>query len=146
MPDSTPASIKLLNSFLRGEISAVETYQDVLQKVTASRTRTTLQECAQSHEHRVQQLRSEITRMGGTPADGAGAWGTFTGLFEGGARAFGGRVAIAALARREDRGMLDYRDNFWRLDQPSKEFVEGTLLPAQEQTKRAIHELQRNLS
>jgi hypothetical protein len=143
MSEASPVSLHELNGFLRGEISAVETYYSVLQKVTAPTTRAVLRECAHSHEDRVQCLRDAITTMGGTPADGSGAWGTFVGLFEGSARAFGGKAAIAALARGETQGLHDYRGRFWRLDQESKDLVEGVLLPAQERTMRAIHDLKK---
>jgi hypothetical protein len=145
MSDAATTSINRLNSFLRGEMSAVETYHDALRAVAGLGTRATLEDCASSHELRVQYLRETIARLGGTPAADSGAWGTFAGLFEGAARALGGKAAVAALARGEDRGLHDYRDNFWRLDAPGKALVEDVLLPAQERTRRAIHDLRRSL-
>jgi Domain of unknown function (DUF2383) len=139
-------SIAQLNSFLCGEIAAVETYHDILQKVTEPGTRATLRGCALSHGRRVQCLRDAIARMGGTPADGPGTRGTFVGLFDGGARALGGKAAISALAQGEDEGICDYRDNFWKLDQQARDLVEGVLLPAQEQTRGAMRELKKALS
>ncbi|HEU4404474.1 MAG TPA: DUF2383 domain-containing protein [Polyangiaceae bacterium] len=146
MSDATSSSIARLNSFLRGELSAVETYQNVLREVTRVDTRFTLEDCARSHESRAHCLREAITLLGGTPAAGSGAWGAFAGLFGGAARAFGGRATLYALARGEDRGLRDYRDNFWRLDPKGKELVEAVLLPAQERTRRAIHDLKRALA
>jgi hypothetical protein len=146
MSDATSSSIARLNSFLRGELSAVETYRDALQEVKGAATRLTLEDCAHSHESRAKCLRDAIELMGGTAAADSGAWGTFAGLFEGAARIFGGRATIAALAQGEDRGLRDYRENFWRLDLRGKELVETILLPAQERTRRSIHDLRRTLS
>ncbi|HEU4412930.1 MAG TPA: DUF2383 domain-containing protein [Polyangiaceae bacterium] len=146
MSDTTSSSLAQLNSFLRGELSAVETYYDALRSVSGPDTRAALEDCARSHELRVQCLRDAIARMGGTPARGSGAWGTFAGLVEAGARAFGGRAAVSALARGEDRGLDDYRGNLRRLDGQGKELVERLLLPAQERTRRAIHDVRRLLS
>jgi hypothetical protein len=146
MSNANATSIEQLNSFLRGELSAVETYHDVLQAVTEPDARATLRGCARSHEKRVQCLRDAITQRGGQPADDSGASGTFVGLFEGGARAFGGKAAISALAHGEDEGIREYRDNFWRLDEGAKALVESVLLPAQEQTRHDMHDLKKGLS
>ena len=50
-----------LNSFLRGEISAVETYKQALDKVTDPAVRSQLQSCEEDHEQRVELLRARIT-------------------------------------------------------------------------------------
>jgi hypothetical protein len=146
MSNDTTASITQLDDFLRSEISAAETYHDVLRRATGDGTLLTLEDCAHSHESRAKCLREAIELMGGTAAADSGAWGTFAGLFEGAARFFGGRATIAALAQGEDRGLRDDRENFWRLDLKGKELVETILLPAQERTRRSIHDLRRTLS
>jgi uncharacterized protein DUF2383 len=145
MADMTISSRAQFQSFLRGEIAAVETYRDALQKVTEAGPRAVLQDCVSSHELRVQRLREAIARWGETPVEGSGVWGAFAALVEGGARALGDRTAISSLARGEDHGLHEYRNNFWRLDKEGTEFVESVLLPAQEHTSQAIHELIKTL-
>ncbi|HEU4404475.1 MAG TPA: DUF2383 domain-containing protein [Polyangiaceae bacterium] len=146
MSNETTASITLLNAFLRSEMSAAETYHQVLRRATDATTRATLEDCSSSHESRTRRLRDAIELMGGTPASDAGVLGTFAGLAEGAARALGGRATASALARGEARGLREYRDNLGRLDAQGKELVEDLLLPAQEHTTRVIHDLSRMLS
>ncbi|HEU4412921.1 MAG TPA: DUF2383 domain-containing protein [Polyangiaceae bacterium] len=143
-PDPASTAVAQLNAFLRGELSAVATYHDVLPGVRGHDARATLRDCALSHERRVRCLRDAIVRLGGTPDDSPGAWGAFAGLDQG-ARAPGDWAAVSALARGEDRGLDAYRHGFGKLDERAKELVEQVLLPAQQQTRHDIHELKRLL-
>ena len=65
-----------LNSFLRGEISAVETYGQAIEKISDPFIRQQLEECQRSHQMRVDILREEIEDLGGQPSESSGAWGT----------------------------------------------------------------------
>ena len=130
-----------LNSFLRGEISAVETYRQALEKLTTSAHRPTLEECHRSHEYRVQLLRQEIRRRGGTPAESSGPWGAFAKLVEGGAKLFGEKAAIAALEEGEDHGRDDYKRDLKDLDAQGRSFVEQNLLSEQLRTHQAMSNL-----
>jgi demethoxyubiquinone hydroxylase (CLK1/Coq7/Cat5 family) len=137
-------SVTKLNSLLRGEISAVETYRQALAKVSVPTAKNELAECERSHEQRVLKLKDRVLALGGTPAEGSGAWGTFTKLIEGGAAALGDKAAIAALEEGEDRGLADYRNAMQdgeTLDTESRSLVEQELLPAQMRTHRAMSSL-----
>ncbi len=61
--------VDTLNELLRGEISAVETYRQALEKLSNSPARAQLEDCRRSHEMRVQKLREQVVRMGGNPDD-----------------------------------------------------------------------------
>src|SRR4051794_27821485 len=89
MQTQSQDTVKHLNSFLRGELSAVETYKQAIEKLDKSTHRATLQLCANSHAQRAQLLSQEVRRLGGEPAQQSGAWGTFAKLVEGSAAAFG---------------------------------------------------------
>jgi demethoxyubiquinone hydroxylase (CLK1/Coq7/Cat5 family) len=134
-------TVEKLNSFLRGEISAVETYRQALQKLSSSVHRPTLEECLRSHEYRVQLLRQEIRRRGGNPAESSGPWGAFAKLIEGGATLFGEKAAIAALEEGEDHGRDDYRRDLKNLDAAGRTFVEQNLLSEQLRTHQAMSNL-----
>jgi bacterioferritin (cytochrome b1) len=56
-----------LNSLLRGEISAVETYRQALEKLIHSASRTTIEDCMHSHEARVNLLTQQVAQFGGQP-------------------------------------------------------------------------------
>ena len=140
---SRESTIDQLNSFLRGEISAVETYRQAMEKVKDVRAVTTLEECQTSHARRVANLREFITRLGGTPSTDSGAWGSFAKLVEGGAAALGDQAAIAALEEGEDHGLRDYRDELEDLDAEARRLVEQQLLPEQERTHGALSTLKK---
>ena len=133
----------ILNKFLRGELSAVETYRQALERLNTSTCAADLTENKRSHEQRAEMLRNQISRLGGTPSDGSGAWGSFAKLFEGGAKLFGEKTAIAALEEGEDHGLKLYRNNsdVERLDLATRDFVERSLLPEQERTHRTTSRL-----
>src|SRR5947207_2768994 len=142
----TKSSVDQLNSFLRGEMSAVETYQMALDKVdyiSASRDELLLN--LKSHQDRVMMLRDAIVQLGGTPADGSGAWGTFAKAIEGGAKAFGEKASVSALEEGEDHGLADYKRGLDDLDPQSRTLVNGTLLPQQQQTHDRLSALKKRI-
>ena len=138
-------TVDALNGFLRGEISAVETYRQAIQKLGGGATWTQLEDCRRSHEQRVAKLRDQVERLGGEPAKDSGAWGAFARLVEGGAKTFGERAAVAALEEGEDHGLKLYRDDLEKLDTASRQLVEMDLLPAQERTHQFMSTLKRTL-
>ena len=144
---ATKSSIDHLNSFLRGEISAVETYRMALDKLDAnSPARGELVANLASHEDRVQMLRSAILQLGGEPATSSGPWGVFAKAVEGGARLFGDKTAIAALEEGEDHGLKDYKADLDDIDGEHRVLVTGRLLPLQEMTHRRMSSLKKQMS
>ena len=143
---TTPSSeIDQLNSFLRGEISAVETYRQVIDRLGSLPEAAELRDCMRSHEHRVMRLREEIQRRGGSPAESSGPWGAFVKMLEGGARAFGTKAAIAMLEQGEDHGRNDYQRDLASLSREGRILVEQYLLPEQLRTHAVISRLERML-
>ena len=138
-------TVNALNGFLRGEISAVETYRQAIEKLGAGPTQVQLEDCRRSHEQRVAKLREQVASLGGEPARDSGAWGSFARLVEGGAKAFGERAAVAALEEGEDHGLKLYRDDLDKLDPMSRQLVETELLPAQERTHQFMSTLKHTL-
>ena len=130
-------SIDQLNSFLRGEMSACETYRQALEKLTDSPFRNELTQCLASHEQRVQELKGRVLALGGKPSEGSGPWGAFAKAVEGGAKAFGVKAAIAALEEGEDHGLNDYRRDLEELDPESRQLV-TRLLAEQERTHAVL--------
>ena len=120
MAQAQEKSVDVLNAFLRGEISAVETYRQALDKVKEPNLQTPLQDCLQSHTTRVTLLSEQIRSIGGSPSEGSGVWGAFAKAVEGSATAFGAKSAIAALEEGEDHGRADYRKDLDKLDTASK--------------------------
>ncbi len=136
--------IETLNSFLRGEISAVETYRQALPHVS-DRTREALDECLHDHEARVTELREQVEKLGGTPAEGSGVWGTFAKVVQAGADILGEKTAIQALEEGEDHGLADYQRDADKIHGDARRFVRMRLLPAQKQTHARMSRLKKTL-
>jgi uncharacterized protein (TIGR02284 family) len=137
--------VETLNSFLRGEISAVETYRQALDRISDDRLRPQLEVCQRDHEARVAALRERIEKLGGTPAEGSGPWGAFTKLIEGGATALGEKAALQALEEGEDHGLSDYQRDVEQVHGEARRFVRTELLPAQKRTHDRLSRLKRTL-
>jgi hypothetical protein len=133
-----------LNSFLRGELSAVETYDQAIEKLgDEPAVRGKLENCRTSHQLRASLLCEEILRRGGEPAEGSGPWGAFAQIVEGGAKIFGKKAALAALEQGEDHGRDDYKAELDSLSPDLRHFVEAKLLPEQLRTHDALAGLAR---
>ncbi len=147
-PTRTPTrrEIDQLNSFLRGEISAVETYRQVLERLFSLPEAVELRDCMRSHEHRVMRLREEVQRRGAMPAETSGPWGALVKVIEGGATALGAKTAIAVLEEGEDHGRNDYQRDISSLGREARILVEQYLLPEQLRTHAVISRLKRMMS
>jgi hypothetical protein len=141
MDTQNDRTVEQLNSFLRGELSAVETYRQALGVIQADGLRTTLEQCRSSHAARADLLRKEVMRRGAQPAEGSGAWGTFAKAVEGVAKGLGETAAIAALEAGEDHGRDDYRRDLDKLDVSARTLVEVDILPEQLRTHDAMSAL-----
>ena len=141
MSNQRTNDVDQLNSFLRGELSAVETYGQALGKIDEQRSLSVLRENRASHERRADALRQYIRSIGGQPSQESGAWGTFAKAVEGGAAALGTGAAIAALEEGEDHGLADYRRDLSELSAESRVFVTTELLPLQQRTHEALSTL-----
>jgi len=136
--------VKHLNSFLRGEISAVETYNQAIKKLGSEPSISSKLEGARnSHQQRVEVLREEISRLGGEPAEGSGVWGAFARLTEGGAQVLGKQAAIAALEEGEDHGRDDYKRDIEDLSPEGRRLVQSKLLPEQLRTHDTLSQLKK---
>lgn len=141
--NTTKDDIDQLNSFLRGEISAVETYEQALEATDHEVARKALRDNQASHAKRITMLSGEIVRLGGEPAKGSGAWGALAKAIEGGAKLFGESAAILALEEGEEHGLKDYRGDFDELSLGAREMVVSQLIPAQQSTYDAITHLKK---
>ena len=131
---ATSQTVDQLNSLLRGEISAVETYKLAIEKVGEEHVSdaTQLRAIAQEHGEHAQRLREEIRRLGGEPVDSSGAWGVYAKTIEATAKLFGDSSALKALKEGEEHGLKDYREALDDVDESSRRLVAEVLMPAQQ--------------
>ena len=139
------SDVETLNSFLRGEISAVETYRQAIGHVTDERLRSQLEDCLHDHEHRVESIRERVEKLGGKPVGSSGLWGTFAKLVQGGADLLGEKTAIQALEEGEDHGLADYQRDMDKTHGEARRFVRMELLPAQKRTHERLSRLKKTL-
>jgi hypothetical protein len=138
------ATIDALNELLRGELSAVESYDKALPVVEGRPVlENDLHGCRASHETRAARLRRAILDAGGEPARASGAWGLFARSVTKGSGAFGWKAVIDTLEQGEDHGLKEYEGALERLDLPSRALVAGELLPLQQHTRDLVTALKR---
>lgn len=98
-----------LTSLLRGEMSAMETYQKALEKVDGYPEGAQLRQIYMDHSHAVQVLRNLLMRYQVELPDSSGAWGTFANAVQVTANLFGDKAALKALKEGEEHGIKDYQ-------------------------------------
>jgi hypothetical protein len=130
-------SIRQLNSMLRGEISAAETYRNVLGRVAntddADGLLHTLGDIQAEHARATQTLRDRIRELNGLPADSSGIWGVWAQAVQETLTLLGGgKGALRALLGGEEHGLKDYQNALPDLDSKTANLVESVLVPAQQ--------------
>jgi hypothetical protein len=140
-------AIDQLNSLLRGEISAAETYKMAIDKISDSDSShqsdcQCLRDMQEDHGRACQKLRARITELGGEASDSSGAWGAWAQTVEGTASLFGDKAALKALKEGEEHGLKDYREACDGVDSMSASMIENEFIPNQQ---RHITQLDRML-
>lgn len=123
--------VETCNSLLRGERSAVETYDIAIDKFSSHAVKPHLERIRSEHVKSVGDLETRVKAMGATPDSDSGAWGTFAKAVQNTANVFGKESAIASLQRGEEHGRKDYED---ALDEKEvsaecKTLIRNVLLP-----------------
>ena len=124
-------TIEVLDSLLRGELSAVETYSQAIHKFPDSAAQAKLESMRSDHLESVETLREIITDLGGDPSTNSGAWGGFAKSVESVAAAFCESLAMSALKQGEEHGIGEYEDALADkgLDAEVKAVIREDLLP-----------------
>ncbi len=97
--------IDVCNRLLRGEISAVETYAQAIERFEGEPEVTVLRRIQDEHRASVAKLKAHVISMGGQPDSDSGAWGNFAKGVEGAAKLFGEKSAVSALKQGEEFGI-----------------------------------------
>jgi hypothetical protein len=119
-----------LNTLMRGELIAVETYRHAITTVTGE-VPLDLNRCLTSHDLRAVRLAEHITLSGGTPITGNGLWSACARIFSGGATMIGRSTLLAALEDGESQVLCDYRAALPHVDGAGTMLLRNDLLPEQ---------------
>lgn len=101
-----------LNKCLRSELSAIETYEQALEKNHAQYSQDAklkrLAQILKEHREVAARLRSIIEQQGGAPSTDSGAWGAWSKTVMGAAKLLGDKAALKALKAGEESGLKEY--------------------------------------
>lgn len=99
-----------LNKVLRGELSAVSAYEQVIKKFAQEPEIYRLIAIREEHDDSVRALRAMISHEGAFPDDDPGLWGTVVKAVVGAGKLFGNAPALSALKQGEEYGLRLYED------------------------------------
>jgi len=134
--------IDTLNSLLRGEISATETYVQALEKCHGDPGEEDLRFLRDAHRDAANHWRQHIHQFGGDPVQESGVWGVFAKATQGVAGLFGKTPALKALKEGEEQGLSDYEKALEKEDLPLEcQALIRTLLPEQQEHVRTLDRL-----
>jgi len=139
-----------MNKLLRSELSAVETYQQALEKEQQKFGHETefqrLNAILSEHQQAASQLSTQIQQLGGTPVQDSGAWGTWSKIVMGTAKLMGDKAALKALKEGEESGLKEYQEALQDADTPPEvKTVINNLLPKQQAHIRTLDEMMAKL-
>lgn len=138
-PQQSESDVKYLNSFLKNELAAVETYSQVIHKSKSPDLTNSLTNLQMSHRKRADLLRQKIQALGGRPADSSGIWGGVSKLMQGTSNLFGEKAAVSTLEEGEDRGRDDYKRDMDKLSPECQRFIQDEIMPEQQRSHDAMH-------
>ena len=131
---SDGAVVRQLNSLLRGEISAAETYRMAIDKVADAGDAANaglLREIQEEHGRAAQGIRDRIRELGGEASDSSGAWGAWAKTVQGTMNLFGDASALKSLKEGEEHGLKDYEEALDGVDADSGQLIRNQFIPNQ---------------
>lgn len=136
-----------MNSLLRGELSAVETYEQSIAKFEDMNVRSTLSQIRDEHVQAAGMLRSHILEMGGSPSEKSGAWGAVVTTITGAAKVLGPQTVIGTLQQGEEVGIGSYESMIADKDVPTecKNLIHSELLPRCQAHVQTLDSISRTL-
>lgn len=122
--------VRILNSLLRSEISATESYTQAIPRFASDVE--VLREIAREHGQAVTELRAAIQSVGGTPDQSSGVFpALLPRVVNGPAQVFGEAAALKVLKDVEERGLDEYQDAIQRLNGSGSSWISDSQIPAQ---------------
>jgi uncharacterized protein (TIGR02284 family) len=142
--DDRGEAVRQINSLLRGEISAAETYRMAIEKVgdgDAAQHAQILEQMQQEHGRAAQELRERIRSLGGEPSESSGAWGAWAQTVQGTMNLFGDAAALKSLKEGEEHGLKDYQEALDDTDELTASLIQSELIPNQQKHIELLDQL-----
>ena len=103
-----------MNKLLKSELSAIETYQQALEKKDTDPEHVpaidAMSAILDDHQRAASRIEAAIRQKGGEPVHSSGAWGTWSSIVMGTAQLFGDKAALKVLKEGEQSGLKEYED------------------------------------
>lgn len=131
-----------LNKLIRGELSAVETYNSALKKIEKPEERFKLETIRNSHQDAADKLKVYVAENEKKDVKDSGAWGDVAITYEKGASLFGNKTAVKALSQGEEHGLKEMKTALKdkKLPQEIKQMIETQLIPNQQRNLKTLKE------
>lgn len=142
-PDMKEA--EAINQILRGEISAVEAYHQVMKKINSQPEKQRLETFLESHQRNVDYWTQQADGLALKPEADSGPWGHVVEAFVGAAKLFGETATLIALQKGEEHGKSEYetllRNKY--ISAENKRFVTNIVMPELEQHIESIEAMKK---
>lgn len=130
-----------LNEVLRGEISAVEAYTQVMEKIESAPESYRLRQFKLDHENAVKFWKKQAKIMGKIPSNSSSIWGKVVESFVGISKIVGEEQALKALKKGEEHGLSLYEDllKSEQLTSFQKDEIKNSFIPRQKRHIESIN-------
>ncbi len=131
-----------MDDLIRGEMSAVKAYRQVLEKVKDKSDAAKLTAILRNHEKAVTTLKKHASADVLEDTQTVGPWGTFVAGYTGSAKIFGDKTALKALRQGEEHGLNEYKEALddKNISADVKQLIRSDLMPKQEEHISVISE------
>lgn len=129
-----------LKDVIQGEISALETYDQVLEKFSGAPEASHLKAIREDHSEVLNALKGHYRDEGNSAPSGSGIWGGIAKTVTGTAKLAGEKASVKALKEGEEHGEKEYKDLLSCEGLPSdvSSFIKEVAIPNQ---KRHIEDI-----
>jgi hypothetical protein len=125
-------TLETCSTLLTGEIAAVETYSQVIDKYDAAAADTALERIRSDHRENVFELQKIIADGGAEPVTGSGTWAGFDEALPQTDALLGESPVLKCLQAGEELGISQYENALANanVSEAAKTIIKRTLLPA----------------
>lgn len=135
---------RFLQKILRGEISAIEAYDKVLDRREVELSYSTLFQIRTEHNRTVGKLKKLIEEKGELPDDDSGVWGQFVKTLIAGTALISDEIILKTLIEGEEHGLKEYRQFLdMNLSVYESDLMRFDFIPMQERHIELLKELER---
>lgn len=132
-----------IQELIKGERSAVETYNQVLSEYGEDSKLFSLRQFSSDHKNAISTLSRDAMDFKTEIPTSSGAWGSWAKLVTGTANVISEKAALKALKEGEEHGLKEYQSALSKEDLPIKvkNHIRESLIPTQREHIREIDRL-----